>query len=119
MPYHQNAVILSRQLDQILRGRGRERQRLLHEHIFIGLQGLPGKGSVGGYRRRHHHGVQVTIGEELLEISSKSSLRVLAGQSRPFVLVQVARVLQPYALNTAQAPHQVRSPISKTYDSDV
>jgi hypothetical protein len=62
-------------------------ERLLDEAVLAGLQHALGQGPVGGHRRRQHHGVELGIGEQIVQLRGEAG----GGEALPPAIVRLRR----------------------------
>ena len=90
MAGHEHEAALTREPQQLLHLGALHRRRLLDEHVLARLERLLRERVVGRHRRRDDDGVELVVGEQLVEVGRHPRLRMPCRELLPQLLRGVA-----------------------------
>src|SRR5206468_10686458 len=116
VPGHEHAVYFRGQFDQVASLARRRRQRLLHEHVFSGVERRLDDVMVGGDGRRDGNGFYVRVAEERVErLVAKSRGVALPDPLEPLGR-DIAEGEQLCLRPLLQVAGEIRPPVTEAHD---
>jgi hypothetical protein len=108
---HQHELVLLGEPDELLHLSRPHRGRLLHEDVLAGLERPLRELVVRRHRRRDDHGVELVVGQQLVEVGREPGARI----ARPELRLQLGRdVAQPHQLReVVEVAGEVRAPVAE------
>jgi hypothetical protein len=115
---HQHAPGGARGGGDLLGRRERLGERLLHEAVLPCGEYPQCHLGVRGHRRRADHGVQLGVGEQLVELGAHADARQLGCSALARRLRAVAEPAQLGVGQAVEVARQVRAPVTEAHDPD-